>query len=150
MCARARSTPLTHRSHAQGYDLNKYLKTLGLNLIKPTEMTKGKMTENQAATSRRISQARAHSERVVFRVRCFDIFNGRKVHQPEFPMLDVYKDLVCSLVMCQGPLSSRGESLICLLIVLDVHTHTNTHTHKRTHTHTHTHTHQNKFTPSTI
>lgn len=93
----------------KGYRLTEYLRGLGLNLLKPTEMARGHMTEAQASHSRRVSQARAHSERVVFRVRRFDIFYGRKVQQSEWPMLDEYADLVCSLVMCLGPLSTQGR-----------------------------------------
>lgn len=93
----------------KGYRLEEYLETHGLKLCKPTEMARGEMSEAEAAASRRLSQARGHSERVVFRVRRFDIFDGKKVPQANWPMLNVYKDLVCSLVMCLGPLKTQGQ-----------------------------------------
>lgn len=64
----------------KGYRLGDYLREkFGCIQIKPTEVTKGKISTEESARSRRVSQPRASSERAVFWLKRWDIFNGRPV-----------------------------------------------------------------------
>ena len=64
----------------KGYRLVDYLReNLDCIQIKPTEVSKGKISKEESARSRRVSAPRASSERCVYWCKRWDIFNGRPV-----------------------------------------------------------------------
>lgn len=82
----------------KGYRLGEYIREeLGCIQIKPTEVAKGKISKEESARSRRVSGPRASSERAVFWLKRWDIFNGRPVQMQyvyEFVSYDSIMDLL--------------------------------------------------------
>eukprot|EP00037_Helgoeca_nana_P020406 m.202635 g.202635 ORF g.202635 m.202635 type:complete len:578 (-) comp25249_c2_seq10:26-1759(-) len=92
----------------KGYNLAEYLKAMGCYHVKPTEMMGGSMAASESARSRRVSQPRSASERMVFQFKRFDIFNGKAVCMSEWPFLTFYKDVIGSLIKMNGPLTDNS------------------------------------------
>lgn len=68
-------------------------------------MSKGYgMTEGEGTRSRRLSQVRSVTERMVLQFKMFDMFDGPPVVQNEWFHLDMYKDFVSWLIILKGPL----------------------------------------------
>eukprot|EP00041_Stephanoeca_diplocostata_P028639 m.824968 g.824968 ORF g.824968 m.824968 type:complete len:604 (-) comp23406_c0_seq28:5205-7016(-) len=89
----------------KGYKLRTYLEgCLQCGQVKPTEMCKSKISEFEAARSRRIAVPRAASERMVNWCRSWDIFGGKPVHMAEWSLLDTFKDVILSVRHILGPL----------------------------------------------
>jgi hypothetical protein len=91
----------------KGYNLCDYLKAMGCYQVKPTEMMGGCMAASESARSRRVSQPRSASERMVYQFKRFDIFDGKPVCMSEWPFLSFYKDVVGSLIKMNGPLADN-------------------------------------------
>lgn len=89
----------------KGYHIQQLLKRYLLYQAKPTEMSKGYgMTEGEGTRSRRLSQVRSVTERMVLQFKMFDMFDGPPVVQNEWFHLDMYKDFVSWLIILKGPL----------------------------------------------
>jgi hypothetical protein len=93
----------------KGYRLLEHLRPMGCFQVKPTEMFAGVMAGSESARSRRVSQPRSASERMVYQFKRFDIFDGQPVAMSEWPFLQFYKDVVGSLIKFQGPLPDRSR-----------------------------------------
>lgn len=102
----------------KGYRLTEYLKDMKCYHIKPTEMMSGCMAGSESAKSRRISQPRSASERMVWKFRQWDIFNGTPVVMSEWVFMQFYKDVIGWIIKMQGPLADRtepGTHVLCFL-----------------------------------
>lgn len=93
----------------KGYRLSDYLRKFDRDndQVKPTEMCGGMMAASESADSRRISQPRSASERMVWRFKQWDIFNGKPVVMSEWVFMQFYKDVIGWLITMQGPLSDK-------------------------------------------